>query len=82
MDSGAVIDAMRTAARTLQSGDVRDKIHALHAVQHAVDAAQAALLAELQASKEYELDGASTLNMWVRNQLRMNSGQPPPWSAT
>ncbi len=75
MNSGAVVDAMRTAAHTLASGDVRDKIHALQAVQHAVDAAQAALLAELEASKDYELDGASTLNAWVRNQLRMNSGQ-------
>ena len=75
MNSGAVVDAMRTAARTLASGDVRDKIHALQAVQHAVDAAQAALLAELEASKDFELDGASTLNAWVRNQLRMNSGQ-------
>ena len=75
MDSGAVVDAMRTAARTLASSDVREKIHALQAVQHAVDAAQASLLVELEASKDYELDGASTLNMWVRNQLRMNSGQ-------
>ena len=75
MNSGAVVDAMRTAARTLASGDVRDKIHALQAVQHAVDAAQAALLAELEASKDFELDGASTLNAWVRTQLRMNSGQ-------
>lgn len=75
MNSGAVVETMRTAARTLASGDVRDKIHALQAVQHAIDAAQAALLAELEASKHYELDGASTLNEWVRNQLRMNSGQ-------
>ncbi len=51
-----------------------NKLHALQAVQHAVDAAQAALLAELEASKEFELDGASTLNTWVRNQLRMNAG--------
>ena len=75
MNSGAVVETMRTAARTLASGDVRDKIHALQAVQHALDAAQAALLAELEASKDFELDGASTLNAWVRNQLRMNSGQ-------
>jgi hypothetical protein len=75
MNSGALVETMRTAARTLASGDVRDKLHALQAVQHAVDAAQAALLAELEASKDFELDGASTLNAWVRNQLRMNSGQ-------
>ena len=75
MDSGAVIDAMRTAAQTLKAGDVRDKIHAVQAAQDALDAAKAALLAELEASKDFELDGASTLNAWVRNQLRMNSGQ-------
>jgi len=75
MNSGAVIDVMRTAAQTLRSGDVRDKIHALQDLQRAVDAAQAALLAELEESKDFELDGASTLNAWVRNQLRMDSGQ-------
>ncbi len=75
MDSGAVIEAMRTAAHTLRSGDVRDKLHAVQAAQDALDAAKASLLAELEASKDFELDGASTLNAWVRNQLRMNSGQ-------
>ena len=75
MDSGAVVATMRTAAQTLRTGDVREKIHAVQAAQDALDAAKAALLVELDASKDYELDGASTLNMWVRNQLRMNSGQ-------
>ena len=75
MDSGAVVEVMRHVAQTLRSGDVREKIHALQELQHAVDAVQAALLAELEASKDFELDGASTLNAWVRNQLRMNSGQ-------
>ena len=70
MDSGAVIDAMRNAAQTLRTGDVREKVHALQAVHHAADAAQAALLAELEASKDFELDGASTLNMWVRTAPR------------
>jgi hypothetical protein len=69
------IDAMRTAARTLTVGDVRDKLHAVQAAQDALDAAKASLLAELDASKDFELDGASTLNAWVRNQLRMNAGQ-------
>jgi hypothetical protein len=70
-----VVDAMRTAARTLTTGDVRDKIHAVQAAQDALDATKAMLLAELEESKDFELDGASTLNAWVRNQLRMNSGQ-------
>jgi len=75
MNSGAVVDAMRTAAQTLASGDVRDKIHAIQAAQDALDAAKAVLLADLEASKDFELDGDSTLNAWVRTQLRMNSGQ-------
>ncbi len=75
MDSGAVVDAMRTAARTLASGDVREKLYAVQAAQDALDAAKAALLADLEASKDFELDGASTVNTWVRNQLRMKPGQ-------
>ena len=75
MDSGAVVDAMRTAAQTLSTGDVRDKLHAVQAAQDALDAVKATLLAELDASKDFELDGASTLNTWVRNQLRMKPGQ-------
>ena len=32
-------------------------------------------MADLEASKDFELDGASTVNTWVRNQLRMKPGQ-------
>jgi hypothetical protein len=73
MDSGTTLDAMRTAARALKSGDVREKLHAVQALQDALDAVKAALLVELEASKDYELDGASTLNAWLRTQLRMNT---------
>ena len=75
MNPQPTIDAMRTAAQTLRVGDVREQLHVLEELRHALDAAQAALLVELEASKDYELDGASTLNTWVRNQLRMNSGE-------
>ncbi|WP_344771187.1 DUF222 domain-containing protein, partial [Aeromicrobium panaciterrae] len=51
------------------------KLHALHAARDAIDAQEAVLLAELEASKDFELDGVSTLNAWVRTQLRMNAGQ-------
>jgi hypothetical protein len=66
---------MRTAARTLTSGDVRAQLHAVQAAQDALDATKAVLLADLEASRDFELDGASTLHAWVRNQLRMNAGQ-------
>ena len=75
MDPKPTIDAMRTAAQTLLSGDTRSKLLALHAARDAIDAQKAVLLADLEASKDFELDGASTLNTWVRNQLRMNAGQ-------
>ncbi len=75
MDPGPTIDAMRTAAQTLMSGDTRAQLHAVQAAQDALDATKAVLLAELDASKDFELDGASTLNAWVRNELRMNAGQ-------
>ncbi|WP_456698562.1 DUF222 domain-containing protein, partial [Aeromicrobium sp. P5_D10] len=75
MNPAPTIDAMRNAAQMLRSGDVREQIHALQDLQHAVDAAKAALLAELDSSKDFEVDGASTLSAWVRNQLRMNAGQ-------
>ena len=75
MNPAPTIDAMRTAAHTLTTGDVRSRILAVQAAQDALDAAKATLLAELESSKDYELDGASTLNAWVRNQLRMNAGQ-------
>jgi hypothetical protein len=72
MDSGAVIDTVRTA---LLPGDVRARLHAAQEAQDALDALKATLLADLDASKDFELDGASTLNAWVRNQLRMNAAQ-------
>jgi uncharacterized protein DUF222/HNH endonuclease len=75
MNPDPTIAAMRTAAQVLRSGDVRDQLHAVQAAQDALDAAKALLLGELGESKDFEIDGASTLNMWVRNQLRMNAGQ-------
>jgi len=40
---------MSTAAQTLTSGDVRDRLHAVQAAQDALDGMKAALLAELDA---------------------------------
>ena len=75
MDVDPVIETMHTAVRTFGTGDTRQKLHAVQAVQDALDAVKAVLLAELVASKDYEIDGASTINAWVRNQLHLNSGQ-------
>lgn len=68
MNSQPTIDLMRITAQALRSGDVRDKLRALQALQDAADAAKAMLLAELETSRDYELDGASTINAWVHPQ--------------
>ncbi|MCW2750682.1 MAG: endonuclease [Aeromicrobium sp.] len=75
MNSTLTLDAMRIAARALKSCDVREKLRAVQAAQDALDGVKSALLVELDASKDFELDGASTLNAWVRTQLRMNTRQ-------
>ena len=75
MNFDPAIDTMRTAMRTFDTGDTRQALHAVQAVQDAMDAVKAVLLADLVASKDYEIDGASTINAWVRNQLHLNSGQ-------
>ena len=64
---------MRAAARVLECGDVREKLHALQTAQDAIDGAKSELLVELERTKDYEIDGASTLNAWLRTQLRMNT---------
>ncbi len=75
MDPQLTIDVMRDAAQTLRVGDVRSKLRAVQTAQDALDAAKAILLAELDATNDYEIDGASTVGTWVRNELRLGSGQ-------
>ena len=74
MNPRPTIEAMRTAAQALASGDVRSKLHAVQVARDALDATESMLLAELDATKDFEIDGASTLNAWVRTQLRLNAG--------
>lgn len=73
MNPQPTIDAMRTAARALSSGDARDRARAIQTAQDALDAAKADALAEIEATQAYEIDGASTLSTWVRNELRMTA---------
>src|SRR5215207_4783955 len=73
MDSGQAITVMRTAAQALKTGDPRDSLRAIQAAQDALDAAKAECLAELEESRVFELDGASTLSTWVRNELRLSA---------
>ena len=73
MDSAPTIEALRVAARALDSGSDREAVKAFQAAQDALDAAKATRLASLQTSRDFELDGASTLSTWVRNELRLST---------
>ena len=75
MDSGATIERLRDAARALRSFDDRAALKAIQAAQDALDAAKAHRLAALGESKEFELDGASTIATWARNELRLDAGR-------
>ena len=73
MNPAPTIDAMRNAAQALKLGDPCATVRAIQIAQDALDAAKAEALAEIEATRSYEDDGASTLNTWVRNELRMTS---------
>lgn len=75
MDSGPVIERLRTAARALGSGDEREVLKAVQAAQDALDAVKADALVALNGSKTFELDGASTVTTWTRNELRLDARQ-------
>ncbi|MGI9085376.1 MAG: hypothetical protein ACR2FE_08785 [Aeromicrobium sp.] len=73
MDSGITISRLRDAAHALTSGDSRTKLKAIQAAQDALDAVKAAELASLEVSREFEFDGASTITIWARNELRLDA---------
>lgn len=73
MDSGRTLKALQEAADTLTSGDDLDAVRVFQAAQDALDTAKAARLASIELARSYELDGASSLNVWVRNELRMSA---------
>src|SRR4051812_44331172 len=75
MDPEPTIEVMRRAACALRSGEARDRVRAIQTAQDALDAAKAECLAEVNASKAYELDGASTLGTWVHHELRVSTSQ-------
>ena len=73
MNSGATFQALQNAAVALHSADDRDAVLALQAAKDAIDTAIAARLSSIELSRSYELDGASSLNVWVRNELRLSA---------
>jgi hypothetical protein len=73
MESGVTIERLREAARALKSGDCRTKLRTIQAAQDALDAVKATELAALEESREFELDGASTITTWARTELRLDA---------
>ena len=67
------IERLREAARALRSFDDRAALKAIQAAQDALDAAKAERLAALEASREFELDGASSVTTWARNEMRLDA---------
>lgn len=73
MEHARTLESLAAAARVLTAGDDRTVLRTLQTAKDALDAAMAARIASLDASKDFELDGASTLNTWVRNELRVGA---------
>jgi hypothetical protein len=73
MNPAPTIEAMRTASRALSSDDPRQIVRTAQALQDALDAVKADALARISESRVFELDGASTLSTWVRDELRLSA---------
>ncbi|EFQ83388.1 hypothetical protein HMPREF0063_11661 [Aeromicrobium marinum DSM 15272] len=71
MDSGTIVDTLRTVAGALSGGDDREVLVAIQTAQDALDAAKVHHLAALQRSAGHELDGASAMTTWTRRHLRL-----------
>jgi hypothetical protein len=74
MTQPSILDAMSVIEGVLPLVGVGEQLRFVQAFQDALDAKKATLLAELDATKAFEEDGASTIGTWVRNELRMTSG--------
>lgn len=53
----------------------RDALRKIQAAQDTLDALKAEQLKELDETKGYEADGASSLRVWCRNELRLDSSE-------
>jgi len=77
----AVIEAMRVAARRLRDAETgepsdderRGLLRAVQVAQDALDAVKAEHLASLERSGGFEADGASSIKVWARNELRLDA---------
>jgi hypothetical protein len=75
-DVEPTIATLRDAARVMRSvtTSTGDEIRALSAARNAIDAALSERLAAMNAAKEHETDGASSIGTWGRRELRQDAG--------
>ncbi len=73
MIRGQVVEALREAARLVGMGPDTDALRAIQTAQDALDGAKVAHLAGLAQSREFEVEGASSVSAWVRLQLRVSA---------
>ncbi|MDQ1664126.1 MAG: hypothetical protein QOH75_157, partial [Actinomycetota bacterium] len=74
-DVEATIATMRDAASILRSvtSSTADEVKVLVAVRNAVDAAMCERLAAMDAAKEHEAEGASSIVTWARRELHQDA---------
>lgn len=75
LQGDSTIETLRHTAAALRSGDVRESLRAVQSAQDVLDGVKAELLVHLRASNLFEADGASSAKAWVRNELRVGSGE-------
>jgi hypothetical protein len=75
-DVEATIATMRDVARVLRSvtSSTADEVKALAAVRNAADAAMCGRLAAMDAAREHEAEGASSIVTWARRELHQDAG--------
>jgi hypothetical protein len=73
MNSRLTIEAMRAAAYAIESASDLDAVRAIQAAQDALDAEKAARIGAIRVSRSFELEGASSVATWAKNELRLNA---------
>lgn len=73
MDTGLTIEAMRAAASAIRTASDLDAIRAIQTAQDALDAEKSARIGAIAMSREFELEGASSVATWAKNELRLNA---------
>jgi hypothetical protein len=75
-DVDTTIATLRDAARAMRSvtTSTGDEIRALAAARHAIDAALSERLAAMDAAREHEVEGASSISTWARRKINQDAG--------